>query len=310
MIEMQSKINGKIGISIKKDGELKPITVFNNLVTNSGLDLLGTTSPTSASTYCFVGSGTTAPSTTDTTLVTPYTGTAPGQSSADWTTNSHLTDSLPYYVSITRTYTFDIGEIVGNVSEIGFFNNSSPSKVMFSRALIKDTEGNPTTITILADEQLVVTYEVIRYLTSVTDVTGSITLGGTSYSYTLRPCNLDDPANISNNFLSPSHSNGTNLTWLPYTAYATQTLGNEFGRPTGTTLGQGTAVAASYSNGTYYRDATVTWGPSDVTTSIGSLASASSAYSGYQIAFTPVIPKTSINQLQLTFRHSWDRYVP
>ena len=57
------------------------------------------------------------------------------------------------------------------------------------RALILDGGGSPTTLTILSDETLDVTYT-IRVYPPTTDVTGSITLDGVSYGYTIRPCNV------------------------------------------------------------------------------------------------------------------------
>lgn len=61
-----------------------------------------------------------------------------------------------------RVFTSPRGAAAGNVSEIsaGFSNNKYTKG--FTRALILDTSGNPTTITVLADEVLIVTYEIRR----------------------------------------------------------------------------------------------------------------------------------------------------
>ena len=58
--------------------------------------------------------------------------------------------------------TFARGVAAGNLSEVGLFKNNNNVSA-FARALIKDSSGNPTTITVLPDEVLTVTWEVRRY---------------------------------------------------------------------------------------------------------------------------------------------------
>ena len=55
--------------------------------------------------------------------------------------------------------TFDVGAVVGNISEVGALYGSGSEQLM-TRALIKDSQGNPTTISIGPEEQLVVEYYV------------------------------------------------------------------------------------------------------------------------------------------------------
>jgi len=60
-------------------------------------------------------------------------------------------------VTLSRVLPFNLGAKVGTFSEVGLFNSSSAG-ILIAGQLIKDEFGAPTTITILADEQLVVTY--------------------------------------------------------------------------------------------------------------------------------------------------------
>ena len=59
----------------------------------------------------------------------------------------------------TRTNSFSLGAVVGTISEVGLITNAS--SLFIAGQLIKDEFGAPTTLTILADEQLVVSYTLV-----------------------------------------------------------------------------------------------------------------------------------------------------
>lgn len=68
--------------------------------------------------------------------------------------------TLPYYMWLRSTYRFGEGVAAGNISEIGLgWANAN----LWNRALVKDSNGNPTTITVLADEYLDVITEIRVY---------------------------------------------------------------------------------------------------------------------------------------------------
>lgn len=58
---------------------------------------------------------------------------------------------------------FDKGAAKGNIAELGVGSNTQGNP-LWSRSLVLDKKGNPTTITVLDDEFLTVTYEVRRYV--------------------------------------------------------------------------------------------------------------------------------------------------
>lgn len=60
-------------------------------------------------------------------------------------------------ITTTRTMSFGVGETVGTFSEVGLSKQNNGSGFIAGQ-LIKDELGNPTTITVLSDEQLRVTY--------------------------------------------------------------------------------------------------------------------------------------------------------
>lgn len=60
-------------------------------------------------------------------------------------------------VTCTRVIAFSLGQVVGNISEVGLYDSGS-SGTLIAGQLIKDEFGDPTTLTLLAGEQLKVTY--------------------------------------------------------------------------------------------------------------------------------------------------------
>ena len=186
-------------------GEVRQETDWmDNLVVNQGLDMIG--SEVSGGIipfeYCQVGSGNTPPVGGDVDLDTWVAGTNTLQTAA---ANTNLS-VVPFYRSSTLTYRFGEGVAVGNLSEVGI-GHAATGAVLFSRALIVDGLGVPTTITVLADEYLDVLWELRIYPPTV-DITGSfnLTILGvvTSHTYTIRPAAF---TNGNNWILAASGSN-------------------------------------------------------------------------------------------------------
>jgi hypothetical protein len=152
---------------------------FPNLITNGGLNRMATSSYLLS---CQVGSGSTVPAFTDTSLTSFVAG-----SSTIQTTNGSVLATSPYYAWIRRSWRFAEGAATGNLSEVGIAWTSTPGN-LFSHALILDEVGSPTTITILSDESLDVIYE-LRYYPKLTDTFGTVVLTGSiggSYDWTMR----------------------------------------------------------------------------------------------------------------------------
>lgn len=279
---------------------------FENLVTDNGLDALASVNASELVLYCGAGAGTTPPSNGDSALQS-----ALGSRSSPATQVTGPTTTLVDHTFLRCVYTFAIGAVVGNVAEIGTFS-ATTGGTMFSRALIKDTGGNPTTVTVLADEQLVVTYELRKY-PPLTDHSGtiSITVDGvpTNYNYTIRAANF-------NTDLASYWAAMRPFTAWNVNAYASEagTLAAIGGQPAGGVQQSSRAVAA-YTPGSFYRDATFTWGigTANFATGIGTIAfgdvtNYSTGGAGYQISFSPKLPKNATRTLALPFRLSWGRH--
>lgn len=156
---------------------------FHNLVLNTGLTRMA------VSTWidrCCVGTGNSAPVASQVALDSFLASTTETASGTEDTGGIQVT-TVPFYWFGRRTWRFAVGVATGNISEIGLgWGNAT----LWNRALIKDTAGNPTTITVLADEYLDVISEVRVY---PKESTGSFNLVDklgaviSTHSYTARP---------------------------------------------------------------------------------------------------------------------------
>jgi hypothetical protein len=129
---------------------------FHNLVLTTGLARMAVNTWIDR---CCVGTGNSAPVASQVALdsfLASTTATASGTSDS----GGIQVTTAPYYWFGRRTWRFAVGVATGNISEIGLgWANSN----LWNRALVKDTAGNPTTITVLADEYLDVISEVRVY---------------------------------------------------------------------------------------------------------------------------------------------------
>lgn len=297
-VNLTLQAQGYFTISTDKRGKLAE---FPNLIVNTGLNILA------AGNYlarCFVGSGTVAPTVNDTQL-----GSFIAESADIFNAVTGCATSAPYYSYARYSYRFSAGTAQGNLSEVGIGYSISGTRTLFSRALIKDSFGDPTTITLLPDEILEVTYELRHYM-PVNDVTGSITFTGNlagTYSYTLRASNVTyftGPNNFSGwdstTAYTRSHPNGAN-------AYSTG-IAAITSAPGGAAYSSTSVVVPTYVKGTYTTSIKYTWGITDGNAPGGIRSVTFGLGIGrYQIEFDPPIPKTNMDTLSLTFTNSWAR---
>ena len=164
-------------------GESRSLASFENLILDSGLNRLGTGSVIDGA--C-VGTGTTVPENSQTSLASLLRVTSTWQSRVELAGST----TAPYYAEWRIVYRFAAGTAAGNLSEVGLgWDANAWANTMgglWCRALIKDSEGNPTTITVLADEVLDIVYT-LQLHPPTSDATGTFNLSGEAYQYTLRP---------------------------------------------------------------------------------------------------------------------------
>ena len=282
---------------------------FPNLITDIGLDYLATHSDFIR--YCYVGSGSTTPTFSDTGLANHV---ATFDSTQYITVNDKVqsvNSTSPYYRYFRGTYRFGIGVAAGNLSEVGVGWGANHVGSTFSRALILDAYGNPTTITVLSDEYLDVTYE-YRLYPNETDVTGSLTFTGNkgaTYDWTIRPGNITYlPTLVGTNMYFPRAMTtlygGSDTSRLPGVSES------DIGTITSTlAYNSASAVYSAYVNGNHYVDCTIT-----VALTQGNFATGIHKFGinicgcGWQIGIaSPYILKTSSDIVTITLRVSWAR---
>ena len=274
---------------------------FDNLILDQGLNRWGTGAIITA---CQVGTGNTAPAATQTQLANFLAGTTSIQSQ---TTSAQSTP--PYYGSRIFTFRFNAGAATGNLSEVGV-GWSSASGNLFSRALILDGGGSPTTITVLSDEILDVSYEFRTYPPD-TDSVFSINISGTDYDCVLRAHSVTSAGHWA---LVTSAAIGQSVNGNR--AY-NGALGAITTGPSGTQDASSSQVASAYSNNSFQRDFTTTWNLNDGNLSGGISAIGLCDNNGgngfgrcggsYQVSFSPAIPKDASKTLTISHRVQWAR---
>lgn len=297
-------MSGEYRLIIKRgDGTEEDTGWFKNLILNTGLDKLGNgdqSGPGFESVYqwCKVGTGSTTPAVTDISLENQL-------GSATYFEAVRTNSGAPNYKAqhVIR-YDFGIGQIIGNIAEIGV-GWTSGNGTLFSRALLLDGSGNPTTISLTSFDQLRAYYR-LNFAPSTDTSVGSITLGSTTYGYSLLHQSIGtfDPPPYG--FAFAGYGADMPAYGGPYT------LGAITGTPSGGIFAglQSGRSAATYISGNYYLDVTMTFGagvgnvPGGLT---GFNFNVSGSENSYQIAFDTPIPKDDTKTFTITIRNSWGR---
>jgi hypothetical protein len=266
---------------------------FPNLITNGGLNQIGSTA--NWLTGCSVGSGTTAPADTDTEL------TALIATSTDIVgTTSSVLDVSPFYGSVINTYFFPAGAATGTLAELGV--GLSPT-ALFSHALILDSGGSPTTVTVTNNESLTVFYE-FRHLPPLTDVMGSLDISGITYDYTVRA------ANVGAGNWAPSKLGDIGGPVL-VTAFEGD-IAAITSAPSGTSAVEDSGADPGYTTGSFANNRSSVFGAASA--NFGGINSilvicgqTNTAMGQFQVGFSPAIPKDDTQSLTLTVQQSWAR---
>jgi hypothetical protein len=313
MIELKSAVHGRFMLEVAKadaDGAEIPGTRRllspwqDNLITNTGMDFIGGggSAPFSFMVAVSVGSGATAPAFTDTALQARVATTSTLN-----TYTSGFTTSAPFYSWLRKEFQFNTGTAAGVLSELGI--TGSGGTPAYTGALIKDSGGSPTTVTVLSDEILIVTYERRTYATTA-DVVTTATIKGVSQTITIRPSQIG----TSSGMTATGSPYWTDFVWGGTWYTGGSGVGPSTGVPSGTAQsysGTGAAsVDGAYVSGSYYRDQTMNLRLADAAgLTITGFKGQNSAVT-YQIGFVPGVPKTNSETVALRLRMSWARYTP
>lgn len=270
---------------------------FPNLILNQGLNFIGTSS--NWMNACRVGTGSTPPEVGQTNLVSHLAGTTTTQGS----TVSGAQGSEPYYGYFQKTWRFSAGAAAGNLTEVGIGSSASDGSNLFSRALILDGSLNPTTLTVLSDEFLDVTYE-LRAYPPLVDVMSNIVIDSELHDVVARASTVTNSIWSPNGGFIGGKINSPNSAATAYNG----ALGAITASPSGSESTSTSGTNLEYSDSSYQRDFTCTWGLGS-----GNLAGGITAFravmgcGAMQYSVSPAIAKDSTKTLSMTFRHTWAR---
>lgn len=301
-------VSGRYQITASKlDGRSRVLADwFENLILDAGLVELGYRQCT---TVCSVGTGNSEPVATQTALGSLLASTS--------TVNSQVVNfssTPPYYGFNRKTFRFPLGGVVGTIAEVGVGWGAG----LFSRSLIKDSNGAPTTITLLPDEVLDVTYELRLYAPTV-DRVESLVINGTTHTVTTRAIGVTSPGPGWTGEQYEGYIGGIVRVARDYYGYynASYGLAPVTGSPfPGGILNVSEGVYGGIFNDAYTGNKTVTGGQvlglnnANLTGGIGRVEVRTQNLGLYQMHFSPAIPKTSAHTLRLNIAVSWDRHTP
>lgn len=153
---------------------------FSNMILDAGYSAwLGDAGHISR---CVIGTGTAAPGPGQTALQSQ----AAASTAMVLNSAQEASEGTPYS-SWTGAWRFASGSLNGTYTEVGCGNTDS---MLFSRALILDGAGNPTTISVGPTERLDVYYRLRRYLPLGLSTSGTVSILGVSRNYTVRGIEL------------------------------------------------------------------------------------------------------------------------
>lgn len=299
IVPVKTEVAGWYKVTVRKqDGSVARETDwFPNIITDIGLNRMGTGGWMS---HCSVGTGSGAPVAGDSAL-----GTFVASSSNIIQNVAAAQSSEPYYGSRTQTWRFGAGDAEGNLSEVGV-GWAAGGGSLYSRALILDGGGSPTTITVLSDEFLDVTYQ-LRIYPPTSDTVISVDddgPAGTSHEITIRA------AAVTTDKWHPTVNSAVRLGTgsIAFTLVHSGGIGAITTSPAGSSAFRTSIDEVAYSNDSLQRDVVVTWGLSAGNFGGGIAAlSFESDIGRFQFGLDPVIPKTSAQILNIGFRVSWAR---
>lgn len=288
----------------KKDGRKVSETPWiKNLVLDNGLEKCAKGEYIQR---LYIGTGNSTPIPTQTQLdsIAAYTTSRISISQA-----GRNIDVPPYYSYSRTQWRFNTGAAVGNMSEIGLGYDDG---TLYNRALIKDINGNPTTITILNDEYLDVVVECREYM-----------MNSKSGSSPIKDKNGNTTSNINVEY-APLNRTGGGFDEVPRLTIESLSLSTK-DKPSSINGYPNTDLGTVYSP-VLTNHPTIPFTKRAVykiglTTSVGSIKSMcvdfyclgfsgsnSLANSGCALQISPVFVKTNLMEISLTFDITLSRY--
>lgn len=314
-----AKVRNNFKLQVRKasdDSLVRESGLCGNIITKNGLNamLQGAGAVFNCAAVCGAGN---TPATINDNLLESFIGGTnqfdTGSSGA--ITPTFQTASSPIWYRQRRTWRFGLGVAEGNVAEVGVaigLGVPTSTTPLFSRALVVDSNGDPTVIPVGADEYLDLVYDFYSYPQE--NETGQVTLDilgtPTVHDYILRASRMTGSNWITG---GSSISGGTFSPFLPHAspgssasrAYA-GAIGPVTGSPATPIAGNiGEFAMEDYTQDSFQRDFSLTAG-----LTIGNHANGlrcidvAMRLGAFQIEYDPPIPKTAEHVMRFDFRAS------
>lgn len=196
-INIAPKVKGRFKLRAMKGNIIMRESAWcPNLIVNGWFNQLFAGPPSTYGICGFLaGAGTATPAETDTALVN-YLGGGNDYQEGYITTNATVS---PRSMTVGVRYRGTEGAVVGNVSEIAMYWNTSgiapaSNRSIINRARVVDEFGNPTSITVLLDEFLEVIWEFTYF--AIEGATGTLTVNiagtPTHFDYEIQPVSMNN----------------------------------------------------------------------------------------------------------------------
>lgn len=296
-MKLNTGVAGKFRmVAIKPDGTQRVLADwFDNLILDIGLDQIGQRSSVVSRVY--VGADNTPPTVADTAM-----GDVIANTGSTTTSLSGNTTSAPYYGWRRLTFRFAAGAAEGEISEVGIGWDAA-TNYLFSRSLVKNSEGDPITVTVLGDELLDVTYE-LRLYAPTADVPFVFDLAGIERSCVARASSVTDTA-----WQPLTQFNGVDA--YSFSAHS-GVIGTVAQQPSGVGYPVSTGLIAGYETGSFERNFTFTF-PLDAANYAEGIKAfrLKTDYAGtFQFSVDPPIMKDANKILTINATVTWSRYSP
>lgn len=317
-----------LGVAFRMSGRVKLVATkvdgsgsrllgdFSNMILDSGFDntlspISGIASGTAYDLNFRVGAGSAPEEASQVQLVSQIADVSAPNTGTGLTVTA--SQAPPFAFTRSRTLRFGAGVAAGVIAEVGVA--WSPWSPLFCRALVRDVNGNPTTVEVLPDEYLDMTYSLTVY-PDATDKSFSLNLSSGSHDAILRvggvsPEGLNTgrgPSFMCADILGLLQNAGTG-TFPTDNAIFSGALGPVNGAPSGVQRGihpVSPPERSAYVAGTFTRDVTVeiplTEGNDFGADGISVLAVRFNRWFGYQMSFDPPIPKTPTRIFKVRLR--------
>jgi len=313
------KLGGRFRLVTSKDSECKQVVedtgFFDNLITNTGMNRVGEVTTNqinnaqSFSLLCgrfVVGSGSATPQFTDTALQNPV-----AFASSDVVLDNESSNYDRGWFEMTVRHQFGQGQATGNLSEIGI-QHTSMSGPLWSRALILDGQGNPTTITVLPGDFLTC-YYTLRIMIPKVDAVFNIDVdydedGIVPTVVTGRPLNANSSVPSQGWGLQTAaiSGSGSRAGLQFYTGgLAAPTAINPLGSVATSVTGDFSTIP--YVADSFERYVTRTNGLNEHNSQELRTAKLYALMGAWQIEFDPPLQKDNTQTMQMTFGYSWAR---